>query len=191
MFSIAFGPARLHSALADNSHTSMRMVPGDFCGRVRWVCGSAVLLACLLSQGCVGVGVMRTKNNRIDDPFIKDVASIDAVTARYGSERNGAKYTAQWLEARWGKPASVEHTSNLGSEELWTYKFDRSWCGLVPMVIVPIPLALPVARYKIQFALRNGQVESAEQGKGQFSGVGAGIVGPDGWGCWGGASADW
>lgn len=41
----------------------------------------------------------------------------------------------------WGKPNEIISTSD--NEEIWIYKNDL-WCGVIPVVILPVPLILPV-----------------------------------------------
>ena len=69
------------------------------------------------------------------------------------------------------------------TDEIWTYKFGSIWEGVVPIVIVPIPLVLPVGREKVCFALRDGRVVSANVTEAHMVGGIAGYC----MDCWGGA----
>jgi hypothetical protein len=51
------------------------------------------------------------------------------------------------------------------------------WNGIVPFVIVPIPLLLPVGKEEVCFVMHNGNVVSARQTVKQRSGGIAGIFG--------------
>src|SRR5690349_24217698 len=63
-----------------------------------------------------------------------------------------------------------------GLEEVWTYRFRPIWVGVVPCVIVPIPLALPVGRQTICFKLRDGNVVSASTTTPWMAGGVAGFI---------------
>jgi hypothetical protein len=134
-----------------------------------------VLAACLLTPGCFGFVVNRTRTETFKQPWIADRPSISAVSTNYSTDVP----TAVWLQEHWGKPASIRRVSTQGPAERWTYKFRVAWCGIVPCVIVPVPLVLPLAREKVVFFVREGQVVSAEAVKGHASGVFWQPIGPD------------
>ena len=71
-------------------------------------------------------------------------------------------------------PASPE-------SELWSYEFGPVWYGVIPCVVIPIPLALPLGRERVVFHVRDGEVVSADVTKSDLvGGVCASLVGPDG-----------
>jgi hypothetical protein len=94
----------------------------------------AILPGFLLLQGCVGVGVWSKERTTINTPSISEAARLDGVS--HG--REGLDYTAAWLQAHWGAPKSTGPGS-AAAEELWTYEFNQCWCGVIPMVVIPIP----------------------------------------------------
>jgi len=136
---------------------------------------TAILPVFLLLQGCVGVGVWSKEKTAISNPTISDTVRLDGVT----SGREGSAFTAAWLQAHWGAPKRVSPGSAAG-EELWTYEFGQCWCGVIPMVVIPIPLVLPTGSEKMVFLLRDGRVVSAECVDSRHGGVGFGLIGPDG-----------
>ena len=107
------------------------------------------LLLCPLLQGCIGGGVIKSQTG----PYY---------WANSSTKTNAAVYTSAWLETNYGKPTIV---STNGLEEVWTYQSGRIWAGVMPVIIVPIPLAVPVGREKIVFILRDAQVVSATRCK--------------------------
>jgi hypothetical protein len=117
---------------------------------------SLSLALCLLVQGCAyfGGGIMKSKTESFNDPKIGEKP---AAGGGFCLPTNAVAYDAKWLETHWGKPASV-HKEAAGSDEIWRYKFKLIWNGAVPMVIVPIPLAVPLEREKVDFLLRDGYV---------------------------------
>ena len=137
----------------------------------------AVLVACLLSQGCVGVLVCSKASTTIKRPFINPTGpDVECVSEGFG----GNEYTGSWLKSNWGTPKSVKAVSG-SNEELWTYQFKRQcWCGVIPMVIIPIPLVVPTGTEKAVFLLRDGRVVSAKRAKWWRGGAMAGLVGPEG-----------
>jgi hypothetical protein len=119
-------------------------------------------LFCPLLQGCVGVVVLKSHTEVIRDPVIAFYPN-DADPAHKRNSReetNAVVYTSEWLETHWDSPHRVVRVSG-GSDEVWTYRFRSIWEGIVPCVIVPIPLALPVGRQNVCFTLRDGRVVSA------------------------------
>ena len=141
------------------------------------------ILICLATQGCVGVGALRTKTEVFENPKICD--SAGARNVMQGGATNETTYTADWLEAHWGKPRSVGQAPPENRGQLSTYKFGLLWNGIVPVVGVPIPLVLPVGREKVVFVLRDGQVVSAKRVRARsFTALAGLIFGPCGasWG---------
>lgn len=148
------------------------------------------VLLCMLSSGCVGVGVWSTEKASFYEPRIYETAGMDGVREQpYRGTTDTITYSSQWLQSHWGEPKSVRRTSSVPTEELWTYKFGTCWCGLVPMVVIPIPLVLPVKSEEIVFQIRNGQVVRARRVISVRSGVGAGFFGPEG--PWAAAGGSW
>jgi hypothetical protein len=123
-------------------------------------------ILCLTLQGCVGVVIPKTRTKVISDPVVsvyKDVP--DAVRARNLSEATKSvmettNCTSEWLRTYWGDPQQISHLSE-NLDEIWTYKSGLVWEGVVPFVIIPIPLVLPVAHEKVCFMLHDGRVVSA------------------------------
>ncbi len=131
-----------------------------------------ILLAmlCLTLQGCVGVVVPKTHTTVISDPVVETYSGVDYVFSLSAPDRFHTHYkpdasnafstsqcTSEWLRQHWGSPSCIQHAAG-EPEEIWTYKFDTAWEGIVPFVIIPIPLMLPVAHEKVCFSLRDERV---------------------------------
>ena len=89
--------------------------------------------------------------------------------------------TCAALEARWGPP-NLRETQ--GTETTLTYKSGFVWAGLMPMLLIPIPLVLPVWRKHTSMICKDGAVVKAT---GNTTGATGGYCGltserPD-WGC--------
>lgn len=136
----------------------------------------SVLAVSLLSQGCVGVFVGGRDTTTIKNPSVIAVAGVDGV--KEGS--SSAEYTAAWLKSNWGSPASVKAVSG-GAEERWTYDFEQQcWCGVMPMLIIPVPLMVPTGHEKVVFLLKDGRVVSAKRVKQYRAMAIAGLFSPEG-----------
>lgn len=141
---------------------------------------------CLLLQGCVGAVVLKTRTEVINDPAIPFDSEIPQPTSRTNSAEaaNAIVYTPDLLRKYWNSPDSVTHGA--GSDEVWTYKTRLVCKGVIPFVIVPIPLILPVAWEKVCLTLRDGHVVSASTTRSVTAGGTYGIYespeGSPGWG---------
>jgi hypothetical protein len=125
---------------------------------------TAILFAmlCPFLQGCVGVVVPRPRTETIDNPRISFyVHEPYGVTRRTSSEAtNAVVYTSEWLQTSWGTPNSIRRLAGT-PDEVWTYRSGPIWEGVVPFVIIPVPLVLPITKKKVRFSLRDGHVVSA------------------------------
>jgi hypothetical protein len=147
-----------------------------------------LLAACLLAQGCVGVAVKSTQTKAFDSPSVKDKAVLDDGVRESiaGAPPDSGPYDRAtcppvgWLRDHWGEPASVRQVSTQSRDEIWTYRFGRVWCGIVPCVVVPIPIVLPVGQEEVTFSVRDGRVVSAEVVRASLSFTGAALFTPEG-----------
>lgn len=131
----------------------------------------------LATGGCVGVFIPHTRTETFKQPNIAERPAAGAVSAATGK---GGTYTAAWLHNHWGQPASINPGSSETRGELWTYKFGTQWHGIVPCVIVPVPLVLPFGRVTVTFLVEDGRVISADVVGTHVSGAAAGLLGPEG-----------
>src|SRR3974390_799658 len=97
-------------------------------------------IPCLLLQGCVGGVVVKTRTTVINDPVIPFYAEIPQPTSKSDSPEatNAVVYTPDMLRKYWDSPDLVSHGE--GAEEIWTYKSRLIWKGVIPFVVLPIPL---------------------------------------------------
>ena len=139
------------------------------------------LALCLLVQGCVGATILKTRTNTIQDPVVPDTSQYWPRQRETFDITNTVVYTAGWLEAHWGKPTSISHAGTDHLDEIWTYRFGVIWEGVMPMILVPVPIALPVGREKVRFVLRDGRVLSVTRSESQMVGGAYGYsIGPCG-----------
>ena len=91
---------------------------------------------------------MRTKTQTFRPPAVGTTAEIGSV----GEATNGKNApTALWLKKHWGKPKSIRLASPQSADELWDRDLLSTWCGVIPWIIVPIPLVLPTGREEVVF----------------------------------------
>jgi len=93
---------------------------------------SCSLLVLTLS-GCIGLFVSFSKECTFQPPTLK----------KYGASQE--IIIEEWDKAvfirEWGMPNKV--TTSDRNQEVWEYK-RRQWCGIEPVIILPIPLMLPL-----------------------------------------------
>ncbi|MDR2981325.1 MAG: hypothetical protein LBV12_03655 [Puniceicoccales bacterium] len=126
---------------------------------------AALLIASLSLQGCVGIVARYTATNEMESLQISEKAGIHGVrTFRTTGQGTPRKYDTAWLEDNWGNPDSIEFTRTEEADQIWIYKFDFRWNGIIPIiVIIPIPLVAPVGKERIEFLVKNGDVVGARQ----------------------------
>jgi len=90
------------------------------------------LLVALLS-GCIGLFVSHSEECTFQPPTLK----------KYDSSREPVieEWHKELFISEWGMPN--EFLTSDKSEEVWVYK-RRQWCGIEPVIILPIPLMLPL-----------------------------------------------
>jgi hypothetical protein len=134
-----------------------------------------LVILCLFIQGCVGVGALETHTKTLQNPALSDAASANGLGSIHPGQTVTNAYTAAWLKDHWGEPKSIRHAGTTDLDEVWTYKFGPRWNGVVVVVLVPIPIALPVGRERVQLVLRDGCVTSGTQTRTQTVGEGFGL----------------
>jgi len=141
---------------------------------------TSLLISCLFTQGCVGIAVYGVKEQAFEPARLQEKPGIHAVAR---SSSSNEETTTVWLREHWGQPSSMARSSRSGEDEIWTYKFNHSWCGIMPYIVIPIPLVLPVGKERVVFYVHDGRVGKAIVTKrGGFQAI-AGF-GPDGPGAW-------
>jgi hypothetical protein len=147
------------------------------CERRSTVKLAVMTAACLLSQGCVGIAIKSSTTKEFGQPRIATRPSIGAVSEAGVGD---TKVTATWLREYWGEPATIRSVSPQTQTERWTYKFSPMWYGIMPCVVIPVPLYLPLAKERVVFMLKEGCVVSARVVTSHDSGTGASLLGPEG-----------
>jgi len=125
---------------------------------------TSVLATSILAQGCVGIVVRGIEGQTFEPARVAEMPAIYAVgsSPSIGKEPKTEDPTTVWLKEHWGQPSQVSRLTRPAQGELWTYDFGRKWCGVMPCIVVPIPLLLPIGRERVVFYIREGSVVKAD-----------------------------
>ncbi len=121
---------------------------------------TVLLLLCALTEGCVGIGAIKTRTETFQDPVVTDEPTARGLSQ--GNPHQTNIYMESWLFEHWGKPTTIKHTATDRTDEIHTYKFGLAWEGVVPVAFIPLPLLLPTGREQVHFTLHDGNVISAK-----------------------------
>lgn len=133
---------------------------------------------CVLLQGCIGAGVLKTHTEVYPNAVVPESPSA-TLYPRSPEQTNTVVYNSTWLQDHWGKPIKITHAAN--GDETWTYKFEPISTDVMPIALIPIPIALPVQKQTVRFTLHDGRVISAAQKKHASAGAAYGFcLGPCG-----------
>ena len=113
---------------------------------------------CALIQGCVGGGVAWTEKETCQNPNLEGFHGEGKPHSYGAAETNITAFTPAWLRTNWGEPTSLRRTGPSGTNEIWTYKDDLNWNGVMLFVIIPIPLELPLGREWTELEIQEGRV---------------------------------
>src|SRR6266540_3694179 len=131
------------------------------------------LLACV--GGCVGVAVVHESvETSYAEPFGlgKDVGYFVGNYSDHRMEQLVQVRTRSDVLARWGEPAKRLVTE---SSERWFYHRELGWSGIIPFVVIPIPLLFPVYRDTV-LVFHGDMLTAIETQKGTAQGGACGFI---------------
>ena len=133
----------------------------------------AVALSILPLTGCVGIGALYPTERPVtqDPEFGPDVGEYYPRIDYYRNINPGSLKCAE-LIAQWGPPNNI---STSGDNKILVYKHGLLFAGLVPMLGIPIPLALPVGRKSTAITCNGEKLVSAYGTGTEISGAACGI----------------
>lgn len=112
-----------------------------------------ILSFTLIMSGCAGFGVLYPSDTTpISNP------KISSSFGKIYTTRNEKQYTCSEVIELWGEPDSLDTE---GEIKTLTYKYGLVFAGIMPIVIIPIPLALPVGQKKTIIECHNNIVVRA------------------------------
>jgi len=134
-------------------------------------------------SNCVGAAVIFPKKEatRVKPRIGKSVGAL-IVGNRYPLAEQGPGATCTQVIAQWGEP---DHQSADGSETTLVYRQGLAWAGIMPMVLLPIPLILPVYPKSTTLTCKDDVLVSAYQISTSMAAAGCGMLDEGGvrWGC--------
>src|SRR5436190_1819003 len=60
----------------------------------------------ILTQGCVGIGALKTHTETFQDPTLSDTARVKGLWSANSSQAVSNAFSATWLKTHWGEPKS-------------------------------------------------------------------------------------
>ena len=106
-------------------------------GRILVSC--CVFIVAITQSGCIGLIVNAPAECKNETPFT-GVHDIFWTTPHSKEASPKGSTKAEFLKD-WGKPDEVISASE--NEETWIYH-RKLWCGVIPVLLLPVPLILPV-----------------------------------------------
>jgi hypothetical protein len=126
----------------------------------RYIYRRILILCCVLSvaltqTGCIGLSVQTPKECKIEAPSTNIHDSSDGPSGL--NDANPIPSTKEEVREVWGKPDEIITVSE--NEETWVYN-KTLWCGVWPIIILPIPFVLPVCSGFEQIGFRGNEAIS-------------------------------
>jgi len=133
-----------------------------------------VLFFLVTMSGCAGVIVSSPSTTNYKNPtlshYLENTDSDHTRTVEHSDE--AVSYDMNQVKKYWGEPSNSKHNSEY---DIWLYKHPNEWCGVVPFLVIPIPLVLPVCEHSYEVKFKNNLVESIKE---KYPTVWGGICGP-------------
>jgi hypothetical protein len=98
-----------------------------------------VIIVVITQSGCIGLIVQTPKECKREEPSIEEHDSSGVPPGL--NPANPTPSTKDEVREVWGKPDEIITVSE--DEETWVYS-KTLWCGVWPIIILPIPFVLPV-----------------------------------------------
>lgn len=114
---------------------------------------TTVISMCMMLCGCVGIGVLYPK-----DYPTTDNPDVSVIAGHYSSHKTSYSLDCTEVIRKWGEPSQ---TYKNNEETLLVYKHGITWAGIMPIIGVPIPIALPVGRKSTSLVCKGDQVIKA------------------------------
>lgn len=107
-----------------------------------------IFIIAFLLSGCVGVATMHNIEKKHEDLNFK----LMGRGFLFDYQEKNHNYSKSHVIEIWGEPDSKEVGSSV---EYWRYKQEGlAWAGVIPMIVIPIPLVVPVGRNSVTWGLK-------------------------------------
>lgn len=141
------------------------------------VIGHILLVSILTATaGCVGIGVVNESVESYPKPpfaLEREVGYFVNDDYKYKDWGRVLAKTKNDVLALWGEPA--KRITN-GSSERWFYSRELGWSGLLPVVIVPIPLLVPIGYRETILVFDGDTLTAIEKKRGRERVVICGVI---------------
>ena len=114
-----------------------------------------ILIVAFLFSGCVGVATMHNSEKKYDDLNFK----LMGRGFLFDDQEENHNYSKSDVIEIWGQPDSKDIRGNV---EYCRYKQESlAWAGVIPMVVIPIPLVVPVGNNSVTLGFIDNELVSA------------------------------
>lgn len=114
-----------------------------------------IFIIAFLLSGCVGVATMHNPEKKHEELNFK----LMGRGFLFDYQEKNHNYSKSDVIEIWGKPDNKEVR---GSVEYWRYKQEGlAWAGVIPMIVIPIPLVVPVGRNSVTLGFNGNELVSA------------------------------
>lgn len=113
----------------------------------------------ILLTGCAGIVTMH--NSETDHEDLNFTLGGKGYLSFYKKETKN--HTKQAIREAWGEPDKI---SNNDKYEVWRYdQGGFAWAGIIPILIIPIPLIAPVGKNSVTFNFNGDELASVSSEK--------------------------
>lgn len=114
-----------------------------------------LIVIIFLLSGCVGVATMHNPEKKHEDLKFK----LMGRGFLFDNQEENHNYSKSDVVEVWGQPDSKEVSGNV---EYWRYKQGvLAWAGVIPMIVIPIPLVAPVGKNSVTLGFIGNELVSA------------------------------
>ena len=128
-----------------------------------------VLISMLMMlSGCVGIGVLYPQ-----DSATTDNPHVSIIRGYYSADKTPDSIDCMEVIRRWGEPSK---TYRDGETSTLVYKEGLVWAGVMPIIGIPIPIAVPVGRKSTSLVCRGDDVIKAMQTETRLAAAYCGMI---------------
>ncbi|MFT6331690.1 MAG: hypothetical protein ACJAW3_000007 [Lentimonas sp.] len=111
-----------------------------------------------LTQNCVGISVVAVKNAKFNTKEFHLVKKRGYFLEYWKIPNSETKdYSKNDLLSLWGKP---NKKNNIEEFEYWIYRREVGFSGIVPEIIIPLPILIPSGYRHTILVFKNNNLES-------------------------------
>jgi hypothetical protein len=111
-------------------------------------------------SGCVGIAFVHPKVDEHDRFYLAARPSVLPTSAPNTTKTEATEH--------WGTPDKIEHVDAV--RERWFYYNSLSWAGIIPMLILPIPMVIPTGHDYVELLFEGENAVKARTSQTGWSG---------------------